>query len=574
MDVFLFENDPVMSEQEPILLICPAFFQGLHATYRVLGELGRGGRGKTYHAEISKSDTENPDMQIGRRVVVKTIAIDQFRGSGAVRRFVNRVNTLLEHEFAALTKLRGLACVAQCFDTGIWEAPLPDKIATHPRFIIQEFIEGKGFDEYLKAKFSADDDEFHGLPSPDLWFEYAFQLCEGLNMVHQRGVIHADIWPKNIIVRGKEFVYIDFGEAVFRAEKDPFYAPEWSRTDQYVAPEWRIRSRTSSRRGDIYSLGGVFYYLATGEAPPSKTDDERGSTKNRIEQLLNDKCPALINANPGIADIIARCLRPNRERRVSNAEALFRELNMFSAPEVTFDPIKIAGQIQSRLVDTQMSSVFERMAGVFLRRLDRTIEDLTNGVLDLNAERNVLAASMCELLATLEVGDEYLEISTPEFWIGNIGVSSRFVTMNHLCVLRGVQIRRLLVFDDSDLSRLEIGGLVESQLNLLSVFTKSGRENIEIRCLSVTSDEKYQMVDHGQHGGIILSGDQATTYLPRYDDSGAMTLIRIRLEDAEPDHLRERQFGKYWDRGETLTSTEPTWLWNGIAASEPESPNV
>lgn len=95
------------------------------------------------------------------------------------------------------------------------------------------------------------------------------------------------------------------------------------------APEIRRTAKWPSRRADLYSLGGVLFFLAVGQAPPLHLPKNNDKLKIRITRLIAKSNPDLLKSNCAVADVIARCLRYNREERVRNVEALIQELETF-----------------------------------------------------------------------------------------------------------------------------------------------------------------------------------------------------------------------------------------------------
>ena len=308
---------------------------GERASYRITKTIGQGGRGITYLAEVvtilDEDAAKERGLLVGHVVVIKTVALDFRRGATDVRRFCVFVDGRLVEESAALLRLRGLEFVAQFLDMGTWHAVDTQLSDLSPRFIVQEFVEGDTLYDYLKKTFPDPDNEgtFSGIKQAGPWFDLALKLTERLTAVHQRGVIHADLWSGNIIVRDTEPVYIDFGEAVFRIQQDPEAAERWYRNDVFAPPEWRKQIRRPSRRGDIYGLGTILLCAAAG-IDPTPLDSDIEAAKETVVESIREKNPALLDQNPGVADIIARCLRRDREQRIPNSEALRRDISMFA----------------------------------------------------------------------------------------------------------------------------------------------------------------------------------------------------------------------------------------------------
>ena len=146
-------------------------------------------------------------------------------------------------------------------------------------YIVLEYIAGADLQDIM---------EHH----PD-WLEprqivqIATMLCEGLQYLHQNGVVHGDISPDNVIIRGPvDPVLIDFGSSLFhddngprnrapakmRAVKEGYSPPELY--DRYVFPSWE---------SDIYSLGATLYHMVVGAAPDGK---EVGVNKPTVRATL------------------------------------------------------------------------------------------------------------------------------------------------------------------------------------------------------------------------------------------------------------------------------------------------
>lgn len=91
------------------------------------------------------------------------------------------------------------------------------------------------------------------------------QLCSALHVLHANGVVHRDIKPKNVILRGDEAVLIDFDASrIFKEEQSD--DTEILGTVGYAAPEQYGISQ-SDKRSDIYSLGVLLNIMLTGKHP-------------------------------------------------------------------------------------------------------------------------------------------------------------------------------------------------------------------------------------------------------------------------------------------------------------------
>src|SRR5262249_5663620 len=130
--------------------------------------------------------------------------------------------------------------------------------------------------EYVPGEDLAHVVKSHGGPLPVLnACYYVQQVLLGLQHAHEKGMVHRDIKPQNLILSKQDKKHVvkilDFGLAKARSEKgadqDLTGAGKMLGTPDYIAPEQSLDAASADIRADIYSLGCTFYYLLAGHAP-------------------------------------------------------------------------------------------------------------------------------------------------------------------------------------------------------------------------------------------------------------------------------------------------------------------
>jgi predicted ATPase/signal transduction histidine kinase len=212
----------------------------------------------------------------------------------------------LRHEVAVLERLRGVAGVAQLTDP----PGQPGSIAL----------------------IDAGSTSLAGLAKPlaagDL-IRLAVQLARAVAGMHNRGVMHRDITPANIVIsRGGDLCVIDFALATSVAEIRPDFThhTEILGTLAYLAPEQTGRTgRPVDQRADLYALGATLYELATGE-PPFGSGDPLRLTHDHLARV---PVPAA-EVNPAVpgplSDIILHLLEKEPDNRYQTADGLMYDL--------------------------------------------------------------------------------------------------------------------------------------------------------------------------------------------------------------------------------------------------------
>jgi len=130
------------------------------------------------------------------------------------------------------------------------------------------------------------------------------QVCEGLEIVHQAGYVHADLKPDNILVSKKQQVkLIDFGFAAKVGTKISGFKGTWG----YVAPEQAGGLLTA--RTDVFNLGAAMYEAFTGEKVPSISPDDRNAGGFVPDEQINLTPPWKIDRNipQSLSDLILEC---------------------------------------------------------------------------------------------------------------------------------------------------------------------------------------------------------------------------------------------------------------------------
>jgi eukaryotic-like serine/threonine-protein kinase len=179
---------------------------------------------------------------------------------------------------------------------------------TRTPYLVFEWTEGQTLEEKLAA----------GPLPPVEVAAIGAALADALYSVHQQRVVHLDVKPSNVILRGDgSVVLIDFGYA--HHERLPDLLAEETRfragSAPYVSPE-QLLGRRNDRRSDLFALGVVLYELASGKLPFGEPDAD---VRNRF--WLDPTPPATLVPDfpPWLQEAILRCLEPRAELRYQSA---------------------------------------------------------------------------------------------------------------------------------------------------------------------------------------------------------------------------------------------------------------
>ncbi|HWE36127.1 MAG TPA: serine/threonine-protein kinase [Isosphaeraceae bacterium] len=201
--------------------------------YLLLDLIGQGGMGRVYLAR---------DTRLGRRVAVKVLSRERMNNPRAVARFQRegRVGAQLQHEN-----------LVRIYDEGS---------AGGVCYLIMEYIEGRN-----AGQLAAD----LGRLPPAAAASLTRQVALGLEHAHQKGLIHRDVNPWNILVTKDGTAKLaDMGLAIDVDDEEVVTRDGATvGTFDYISPEQARHSRNVDTRSDIYSLGCTLYHLLTGRVP-------------------------------------------------------------------------------------------------------------------------------------------------------------------------------------------------------------------------------------------------------------------------------------------------------------------
>ncbi len=261
-----------------------------YGRYQINNELGKGSMGVVYRAY---------DPQIDRVVALKVLRPDRISSETFVQRFFKEARAIgrLSHPY-----------IVTVYDVGHDHDTI---------YIAMELLEGKPLNEIFA-------DNVFGIN--DI-VQIGAQIAETLNYAHNKGIIHRDIKPTNIVLTNEGHVKItDFGIA--RIE-DPMatqqtQAGEILGTPSYMSPE-QVRGEIVDGRSDLYSLGVLIYEFVTGKRP--FTGETMASVFQSITQdrpidpaRVNPKIPKVLS------NVIKKCLSKNPNDRYSSGQEMANAL--------------------------------------------------------------------------------------------------------------------------------------------------------------------------------------------------------------------------------------------------------
>ncbi len=270
--------------------------------------VGQGGMGEVYEAD---------DQELGGRVALKTI----------------RPNLLEDHEFLGrfrrevqLARQVTHPNICRMFDLGHDRRGDKERV-----FLTMEFLDGETLTDYLRR---------HGALTMEAALPLVKQMLDGLGALHEKGIVHRDFKPGNVMVVASSVgppraVISDFGLA--RALVDSSMKVSLSRTGHvmgtpdYMAPE-QLLGRAITPSSDLYSLGLVMYEMLTGR----KAFPGGQPVENAVQRIVEKPTPPSHHSSEISVtwnDVILRCLeREPKDRPASAADVWSRLAGSGSVP--------------------------------------------------------------------------------------------------------------------------------------------------------------------------------------------------------------------------------------------------
>jgi eukaryotic-like serine/threonine-protein kinase len=183
-------------------------------------------------------------------------------------------------------------------------------------FIVMEFVDGETLTELLRRRGPLDPVTAAGIAS---------QVARALDHAHDRGVVHRDVKPGNILIDGAGAAKLaDFGIATGLAEQARFTeVGHVLGTIAYLAPE-RVAGETATPASDLYGLGVVLYEMLTGRIPYDA--DTPGAMIAAQQEGRFEPPSRMAPVPPGLDAIVLQAMSSEPQRRFESAEAFARRL--------------------------------------------------------------------------------------------------------------------------------------------------------------------------------------------------------------------------------------------------------
>lgn len=339
--------------------------------YRVLRVLGSGAMGVVFEAE---------DIRLHRRVALKVMKKAIARDDDERERFLKEARAIakIEHD--------NIVTIYQVDeDRGV-------------PFLAMKLLVGETLEDRLNRKAPLD---------PEVVIRFGREICEGLAVAHERGMVHRDIKPANIwIEEGRERIKIlDFGlaRAVDDAEADEEERNLLIGTPLYMAPE-QARGKEIDARADLFSLGSVLYRAATGELP------FKGRTARIvITSVLKDTPRPPREVNPAVPPYLSRLIMDLLEKSPQN-----RPLNAGNVIVMLAEALDRIDEVPPEENEPAEAEIDEEPSEAEMRRRPKPRKPRRKGDSEYTLEGKVIwwsvfaIISLAVLLAVLHIVRQYL----------------------------------------------------------------------------------------------------------------------------------------------------------------------
>ena len=273
----------------------------LDSRYEIHEIIGVGGMSVVYKAYDNVDD---------RIVAVKILKEEFANDDEFVRRFKNESKAIAVLSHPNIVK--------------VYDVSFGDKI----QYIVMEYVDGITLKEYIQKQ---------GIITWNDAVYFISQILKALQHAHDKGIVHRDIKPQNIILLSTgEIKVTDFGIARFSRTETRTLTENAIGSVHYISPE-QAKGELTDERADIYSLGVVFYEMLTGTVP-----FEADSAVSVALMQVRDDAKRLTDINPdipiGLEQICFHAMQKNPLERYQTATEMLLDLEeVIRNPNATFD---------------------------------------------------------------------------------------------------------------------------------------------------------------------------------------------------------------------------------------------
>lgn len=257
----------------------------LHDRYELLEKIGEGGMSIVYKARCRILD---------RIVAVKVLKEEFARDENFVHRFKTEALAAASLSHPNLVNIYDVGQQDDCY------------------YIVMEYVQGQTLKELIEQQ----------APLPiDRAVDIAIMICDGLHHAHEKGIIHRDIKPHNVLITDFGIVKVaDFGIAQAITKQTITFGGNVVGSVQYISPE-QAKGEPLTRATDIYSVGCVMFEMLTGQIPYDADSPITIALKH-----IHDDIPSVRALNPevpvGLEGIITKAMQKLPQHRFSTAEEL------------------------------------------------------------------------------------------------------------------------------------------------------------------------------------------------------------------------------------------------------------
>lgn len=273
----------------------------LDGRYEILEEVGNGGMAVVYKAK---------DFNTGAIVAVKILREEYLDNEEFCRRFRNESHAIALLNHPNIVKIYNVS-----------NSPTQ-------QYIVMEYIDGISLKDYIEQQ---------GVVRVKEAVYFTTQILRALMQAHQKGIVHRDIKPQNIMLLSNGQIKVtDFGIARLATSRTATITDKAIGSVHYIAPE-QARGANTDARADLYSVGVMLYEMLTGKLP----FEASSAVSVAVMQLQADpKMPREINPNIPVAleEITMQAMQKDPARRYQSAAEMLQDIENFKHnPGIKFD---------------------------------------------------------------------------------------------------------------------------------------------------------------------------------------------------------------------------------------------